>query len=261
MNLPKEIQDLIAGQAYTVDEAGMSGSDILIFADKVLKIQPETEETRSERAVMRWLKGKISAPEILADVQKDGKNYLLMTRIPGKMSCDQEYLENPGLLVSLLAKALKTLWSVEITDCPAVWNLDAKLGAARKNVEQGLVDVNNVEPESFGENGFSDPAALLSWLEANRPEEELVLSHGDFCLPNIFLEKEKLSGFIDLGRMGLADKWQDIALCYRSLKHNFEGYYGGKVYEGFDPDILFEALGIEPDWQKLNYYILLDELF
>lgn len=103
--------------------------------------------------------------------------------------------------------------------------------------------------------------ALLSWLEANRPEEELVLSHGDFCLPNIFLEKEKLSGFIDLGRMGLADKWQDIALCYRSLKHNFEGYYGGKVYEGFDPDILFEALGIEPDWQKLNYYILLDELF
>ena len=82
MNLPKEIQDLIAGQAYTVDEAGMSGSDILIFADKVLKIQPETEETRSERAVMRWLKGKISAPEILADVNKRIQGEVILTIEP-----------------------------------------------------------------------------------------------------------------------------------------------------------------------------------
>jgi aminoglycoside phosphotransferase len=26
-------------------------------------------------------------------------------------------------------------------------------------------------------------------------------------------------------------------------------------------DLLFSHLGIEPDWNKLNYYILLDELF
>ena len=84
-----------------------------------------------------------------------------------------------------------------------------------------------------------------------------MLSHGDFCLPNVFVESQQLSGLIDLGRTGVADRWQDIALCWRSLKHN----YSGKVYENFDPDCLFDALGIVPDREKLNYYILLDELF
>ena len=211
--------------------------------------------------MMKWLCGKVPVPEILCDVQQDGKSYLLMSRISGVMSCTEEYMENPKLLVSVLANAMKLLWTVDITDCPAVWNLDEKLKAARYNVEHDLVDVEDVEPETFGEDGFRDLEDLLNYLEKNRPQEELVLSHGDFCLPNIFIKDDVLSGFIDLGQMGIADKWQDIALCYRSLKHNFAGVYGGKVYEDFDPEILFEELGIEPDWEKLRYYILMDELF
>lgn len=66
------------------------------------------------------------------------------------------------------------------------------------------------------------------------PEEEPVLSHGDYCLPNLFAMGHTLSGFIDLGRAGTADRWQDIALCYRSLKHNADGTFGA-VYEGIFP--------------------------
>ena len=60
--------------------------------------------------------------------------------------------------------------------------------------------------------------------------------------------------------MGVSDKWQDIALCYRSLRDNMNGSYGGKVYD-FNPDLFFKKLGIEKDEKKLNYYLLLDELF
>ena len=81
------------------------------------------------------------------------------------------------------------------------------------------------------------------------------------CLPNVFLQQDKISGFIDLGRCGIADRYQDIALCYRSLVNNYQGAYGGKVYPTFYPERLFEKLGIEPDWEKVRYYILLDELF
>ena len=121
--------------------------------------------------------------------------------------------------------------------------------------------MERTEPETFGKNGFESPAALLEWLEANKPPCEPVLSHGDFCLPNIFLKDGKVSGFIDLGGMGIADKWRDISLCYRSLKHNFDGTFSGKIYKDFDPDMLFEALGIVPDRERLRYWILLDELF
>ncbi len=75
------------------------------------------------------------------------------------------------------------------------------------------------------------------------------------------IEDGKISGFLDLGKAGLADRYQDIALCYRSLQNNCSGAYGGKSYPAFDPDLLFEELGIQPDWEKIKYYILLDELF
>ena len=132
---------------------------------------------------------------------------------------------------------------------------------ARYNVEHDLVNMDNVEPDTFGENGFQSPAHLLDWLEHNKPEEDIVLSHGDYCLPNIFIKDGKISGFLDLGKTGCADRYQDIALCYRSLKHNYEGKYGDRTYERFDPDSLFDQLGIAPNWDKIRYYTLLDELF
>jgi len=153
------------------------------------------------------------------------------------------------------------MWALDIADCPNLRDLDTELAEGKYRVENGLVDVEDAEPTTFAEGGFEDPAHLLRWLEENRPVQEPVFSHGDFCLPNVLLTDGKVSGFIDLGDAGVGDKWRDIALCYRSLKHNFDGTFGGKVYEDFNPDMLFEALEIEPDWEKLNYYILLDELF
>lgn len=184
-----------------------------------------------------------------------------MSKVPGKMSCDEYFLEHPQELLALLAKALKMLWSVDISDCPRNRDIDAELQEAKYRIENNLVDLDNVEPTTFGEGGFKNPQALLEWLEENRPDYEPVLSHGDFCLPNIFIEDGKISGFIDLGDTGIGDKWRDIALCYRSLQHNFDGSFGGKVYPDFNPDMLFDALGIEPNREKLRYYILLDELF
>ena len=153
------------------------------------------------------------------------------------------------------------LWNVDIKECPCIRDLDVVLKEARLRVDSNLVDLDNVEPTTFGEGGFENPKHLLEWLESNRPVFEPVLSHGDYCLPNIFLKNGQITGFIDLGKTGIGDKWNDIALCYRSLKHNFDGTYGGKVYEDFNPDVLFEKLGLEPDWDKINYYLLLDELF
>lgn len=261
MELPTCIREHIVKEDFQLDDVGMSASTIMLFEDKVLKIQDIAEESETEYQVMEWLKDRLPVPQVLAHATEGEKDFLLMSKLSGKMSCDESYMENPLLLTEVLAEGLKMLWNVDVSECPFCWNLDRKLAAAKYNVENGLVDVDNVEPETFGENGFRNPAHLLEWLIENRPAEELVLVHGDYCLPNIFVKDGKVSGFLDLGKTGLADKWQDIALCYRSLLHNYEGKYGGKAYEGFEPGMLFEKLGIEPDWEKIRYYILMDELF
>lgn len=259
--IPENIRRLIDGKTYDTDDIGMSGSQIMIFDDSVLKIVKYRKENEDTVQMMRWLEGKIPAPKVIHFERDSDHQYLLMSKVPGKMSCDEYYLERPHELLAMLAKALKMLWSVDITGCPRNRNIDAELQEAKYRVDNHLVDIDNAEPTTFKEGGFKNPQALLEWLEENRPDVELVLSHGDFCLPNVLFEDGEISGFIDLGDMGIGDKWRDIALCYRSLKHNFDGSFGGKVYPDFNPDMLFDALGIEPNWEKLRYYILLDELF
>lgn len=263
--LPCAIRGRIGDRQYHCDRVGMSASQVICFDDMVLKIEKTGEEPDREREMLEWLNGKLPVPKILHFEKENGYNYLLMSRAEGVMSCAEEYMEKPELLVKLLAEGLKLLWSVDTKSCPCKNGLDEKLRFAAELVAQGLCDTEHVEADTYGENGFRDPAELLDWLEKHRPQEDLVFSHGDYCLPNLFLKDGKVSGFIDLGRSGVADRYQDIALCYRSLMHNYSGRYGGKVYAkshpGFRPESLFEALGMEPDWEKIRYYILLDELF
>ncbi len=259
--IPDTIKSIIGDLTYDLDTSGLSGAQVLMFSDMVLKIEKYHKDGDETVQLIKWLDGKIPVPKVICHEVCGEYRYLLMGKVNGKMSCDSYYLERPNELLDLLAEALKMLWSVDISDCPRCRDLDTELEEARYRVENGLVDVEHTEPETFGENGFSSPSELLKWLESNKPSVEPVLSHGDFCLPNIFLNDGGISGFIDLGDTGVADKWRDISLCYRSLKHNFDGSFGGKVYSGFYPNMLFERLNIEPDWDKLKYYILLDELF
>jgi len=261
IQIPTNIRKIIESESYAMDNIGMSDSSVYLFSDKVLKVQSANEESENEYMMMKWLKEKLPIPDVIAYEKESDKSYLLMSRISGAMACDDCYMDNPELLIDLLSKAMHMLWEVDITDCPSRINLDKKLEMTTYNVEHNLVDMENVQPDTFGEGGFKNSKELLSWLIDNRPQEEPVLSHGDFCLPNIFFSENKVSGFIDLGKMCVADKYQDIALCYRSLTNNLDGGYGGKVRKKLDVNKFFNKLGIVPDWDKIRYYILLDELF
>ncbi len=261
--IPEQVKGIVGDNAFTGNDIGMSGSEVLIFPNHVLKIQEYLAEAENERNMVEWLAGQIPVPEIPVYRVEENRAYTLMSRIKGEMLCAEEYLTNPELLTELVAEGLKMLWQVDVTQCPyQMSRLKERLKAARWNVEHGLVDLDNVDPETFGEGGFANPQELLEWLEQNQPEEDIVLTHGDFCLPNIFAIGSEISGFIDLGKLGPADRWQDIAIVMRSLKANLGGEYSqGKVYSQFEPQMLLEKLGMEMNEEKNRYYLLLDELF
>jgi len=257
---PPMIARHTVGKDFRLDSTGLSGSTVAIYADIVVKAEPVSEESENHLAMLRWLEGRISAPRVLETISCEGFRWTVMTRISGEMSCAELYHSDPHRLVRVLAEAMNQLWTVDISDCPVDQTPEAKLARARTIVENGQVNMELVDPDTFGERGFASPAGLLSWLAAHIPACEPVLTHGDFCLPNLLLENWRFSGFLDLGRSGRGDKWTDIALLWRSLRDNFGGPYGDAV-PGFLPDELFEVLGIEKDEQRLRYYLLMDELF
>ena len=93
--IPENIKKLIDGKTYDSDSIGMSGSQIMIFDDSVLKIVKCRKENEDTVQMMRWLEGKIPAPKVIRFEADSDWQYLLMSKVPGKMSCDEYYMEHP----------------------------------------------------------------------------------------------------------------------------------------------------------------------
>lgn len=262
IRIPEKIRKQLINEHYQLDSIGKSNSTIRIYDDKVLKIQKLTKEAQNELLILQFLQGKFPVPSIYVFDESNNQSCILMSKCNGKMACDQSYMNNTDMQIKVLVNALKRLWEIDISNCPIDNRLSIKLKQAEYNLEHGLVDINNAEPSTFGENGFKDPQHLLQWLKENIPEEEPVFSHGDFCLPNVFGVGEEASGIIDLGGGGIADKWWDITYCYRSLINNHSGKYSKNARKDKNyVDCFFKELGMAPDFEKIRYYLLLDEFF
>lgn len=85
---------------------------------KEYRMTEQYEESDREYQIMQWLADKL----------------------PGKLSCADEYMRQSELLAEALAEELHMLWRVDISDCPYSGNLDEKLRMAKYNVEHSLVD-------------------------------------------------------------------------------------------------------------------------
>ncbi len=264
-SFPAEITARTSDFTCSKDQIGCSSAGVFRYEQNedvlYLKISEVNYEIRQERDLMTWLKGKVPVPEVVYYGEQDGYAFLLMTEADGSMACDcprdtvgeHDMVHEPiAQTVKLLADALLMMQAIDISTCPCENTLDYKLKRALYNIECDLVDLDDFEES----NDFSSPMELYKWLVENRPPEVLCFTHGDFCLPNIFIDGKTVTGFIDTGRGGIADKWQDIALCVRSLGYNLRHTEQQKYI-----DLLFTHLGITPDEAKIRYYILLDDLF
>ncbi|MFA7435391.1 MAG: APH(3') family aminoglycoside O-phosphotransferase [Bacilli bacterium] len=254
IHIPEIVKNKLYDTNYQLDDIGCTDSKVLIYDKQVLKIEKQNFESDNESIILKWLQGRLPVPKIYITHTEDNYNYILMSKLKGNMSCDKKYLSNPKKLIKILAKALKMLEKIDISGCPLRYDLDYKLQLAKERVENKLVSMIDAEPNTYGPNSFKDPSDLLDYLIKNKPNNKnQSFVHGDFCLPNIFIDNDEVKGFIDLGRATIADKYNDIALCLRSLEHNL----GTSKYN----HLLFEELNIEYNEDLIRYYILLDELF
>ena len=114
----------------------------------------------------------------------------------------------------------------------------------------GLVDEEDI---ADSHQGKSAQDLYKEFVSAIPGDEDLVFTHGDYCLPNVLIDGTEIAGFVDWSRAGIADRYKDIALVIRSLRWN--------LAEELEGDF-FDAYGIsEPDAAKIAFYMLLDEFW
>lgn len=187
------------------------------------------------------------APRVVDEVSADNFNWLLMTAVKGR---DLTHLgDEPQVLIQVLADGLKRLHALDPANCPFDHSLDRRLLDAEANLLAGRVDETDFDAERDGQSAQQ----VYDWLLANRPAEtNRVVTHGDACLPNFLAQDGRFVDVVDCARLGVADRWQDLALACRSLEYN-----GGKdLVSQF-----LDAYGAAFDAERYAYYCALDEMF
>ncbi|WP_245676236.1 APH(3') family aminoglycoside O-phosphotransferase [Nocardia niwae] len=241
--LPPTVRTLFGESPnWSGSHEGMSGGVVSVNGAYWLKRGPKAV---AEYQRLTWLRDRgIAVPEVAAF--EDDVLVLTDAGAPSLAARTGSGSAQAASVGAVLGALLRRLHSIPVADCPFDGRLDLVLAQARRHVVEGLVD-----PDDFDEdNSGSTPEEVLARLLAQRPDgEDLVVAHGDFTPPNV-LENGVL---LDVGALGVADRYRDLALAVRDLRADF----GEAEVRAF-----FAAYGLaEPDESRLAYYRLLDELF
>ena len=134
------------------------------------------------------------------------------------------------------------------------------MSLAETTVTQGCVVVEFL-PAALQ---HTPPAQILDQIKAELPmrlaqeHAGLVVCHGDLCLPNVLVDPAngEVQGLIDLGRLGKADPYGDIALLIATARHTWsDEAIAARAEEDFA-----RIYGTELDPDRLDFYLRLEPL-
>jgi aminoglycoside 3'-phosphotransferase-2 len=198
-------------------------------------------ELRDEAERLAWLQGKLPVPKVVQYLDAATGVYLVTEAIPGhdltEFNQDSDVVKRQ--MTVELAWGLRRVHALDPAGCPFDHTPVRQLAW----LESQLVEHGGTAPSDQLKAAY----LLLNKLKAELPEaDDLVFTHGDPCLPNILVEEDRLSGFIDLGSAGIGDRYRDLALARWSLGYNFG--------PGYDT-LFFDAYGLpELDKAKLVFH-------
>jgi aminoglycoside 3'-phosphotransferase-2 len=262
-SLPAGVAAQLAGYSFERISLGESGAVVWRCSKSLapscfLKTASLDAELRlgDEAERLRWMRARhLTVPEVCDYVRADNDEYLLLDEVPGVAASDPQWLSRIEDVVSALGAGLALLHRTGTADCPFDHGLARQLEEAWVRVAENRVDEEDFHESRAGRRATDLFAELLATVPG---QESAVFTHGDFSLPNVILREApgggvEISGFIDCGRSGIADPYQDLALAIRDVGDHFG-------YEWVTP--LLRAYGLtDVNRERVDFYTLLDEFF
>jgi aminoglycoside 3'-phosphotransferase I len=258
---PADLAAELDGYEWERDNAGESGATVVRLhgllgaPDLYLKHGRGTlaDNLLAEADRLRWLAGRLPVPAVVKFSHAAVEAWLLTEALPGETACELLETETGAdaqtRVVEAMARFLRTVHSIPVKECPFDSGHIARLAHARRRIDAGLVDEDDFDKER---EGWTAEQVWQALQKAEPFAPDLVVTHGDFSLDNVMIAEGEVVGCIDVGRLGVADRYQDLAIAWNCL-----GEFGPALQEQF-----LAAYGASVvDRGKLDFHLMLDELF
>jgi len=198
---------------------------------------------------LRWAGAFVSVPRVLAHGADEVGSWFASAPIAGESAISRRWKADPRRAVAAIGEGLRSLHdALPVDRCPFSWSVEERLTAVGARAEAGDLDPSRWD----GRHRELTVEAALRALAEPPPIDRPVVCHGDACSPNTLLAANgHLAGHVDLGSLGVADRWADLAIATWATEWNY-----GPGWE----DHLLDAYAIAPDPARTSYYRLLWEL-
>lgn len=253
-----------AGGDWLPVTTGESGAAVFRSADATRYAKcvsaADTGGLKAERDRVAWLGGQgVPGPRVL-DWRSGDAGACLVTSAVFGVPADHVPAADLRASWEHLADAVRRLHEVPVSECPFRRGLDTMVAVARDVVARDAVNPQFLPVEQQHTPATELLTRLTPQVPRRREQEvaDMVVCHGDLCLPNIILDPQtlKVSGFIDLGRLGLADRYADLALLLANARETWPDEERARA-----ADLVFaERYGIALDHDRLRFYLHLDPL-
>lgn len=226
--VPSAIGQFLKGAALYDSSCSEQAQTLFVKGDEpaFLKITKAGSLER-EYQMTRFLHKHKVAPEAIAYVPGSDHDYLLLEAVAGEDGTSSFHKESPAALAAAFGKHLRVLHSIPAAGCPYP---DRTAEMLRELSDKGI----HLDDASYS------------------PVDNVII-HGDYCLPNVIMDRFAFKGFIDTGHGGVGDRHYDLYWGLWTLEYNFKT---DRYHEQF-----LDAYGREDiDMEGLRYFTQLVEL-
>lgn len=199
-SVPLSIKPYLKGATIYDSSCSETAKTLLVSGAEraFLKISQRGALEREYR-MTEFLHKHRAAPKAIAYESDIENDYLLLEAVNGEDGTAEMHLDNPSQLACVFGEYLNMLHSLPIEGCPYNDRTKEMLhdAAARE-----------IDLRELNESGYS--------------AVDNVIIHGDYCLPNIIMDRFTFRGFIDLGSGGIGDRHYDLYWGLWTLQYNLK---------------------------------------
>lgn len=170
---------------------------------------------------LRWAGRHTLVPRVLSQGSGPDGAWLVTEAIPGTSAIEPRWAGQAAHAARVIGAGLRLLHDLlPVATCPFLWSAPLRAGAL--------------------------PDRVRRRLPPPPPPDRLVVCHGDATVPNTLLADDgTFAAHVDVGELGVADRWADLAVTTRSVTRRY-----GPGLEG----VVLEAYGVDPDPERTTYY-------